>query len=45
MFRMCVPSAQGPRSYCVVVNTRLPLQRSVKFAGYEPNSVFAAGAQ
>jgi hypothetical protein len=27
----------------VIVNTRLPLQRSVVFAGYEPNWLFAEG--
>jgi hypothetical protein len=43
MYRMCVPSQNGRRSYCVIVKTRLPFQRSVSFAGYEPNSVFAEG--
>lgn len=41
VYRMCVPSAT--RSYCVVVKTDLPFQRSVRFAGYEPNDVFAQG--
>jgi hypothetical protein len=27
----------------VIVKPRLPLQRSVAFAGYEPNGLFAAG--
>lgn len=44
IYRSCVVSAGGGRSYCVIVNTRLPLARSVSFAGYEPNSVFARGA-
>jgi hypothetical protein len=43
VYRMCVPSAT--RTYCVVVKTDLPFQRSVSFAGYEPNSVFAPGAE
>jgi hypothetical protein len=44
IYRMCVGSVSGARSYCVIVKTNLPLARSVTFAGYEPNSVFAAGA-
>jgi hypothetical protein len=43
IYRMCVPSARGRRTFCVVVNTELPFARSVRFAGYEPNSVLAAG--
>lgn len=43
MFRMCVPSQDGRRTYCVIVNTNLPLQHSVRFDGYEPNTVFAQG--
>lgn len=42
VFRICVPSAR--RNYCVVVKSDLPFQRSVSFAGYESNSVFAQGA-
>lgn len=44
IYRSCVPGAQGRRTYCVVVNTQLPFARSVRFAGYEPNSSLAAGA-
>jgi heme A synthase len=44
IYRMCVPGAHGVRSYCVIVDTQLPFARSVKFAGYEPNSSVAAGA-
>jgi hypothetical protein len=40
IYRACVPSADRQRTYCVVVNTR---RGSVSFAGYEPNSVLAAG--
>src|SRR5207248_831305 len=43
IYRMCVPGARGVRTYCVIVNTQLPFARSVKFAGYEPNSSLAAG--
>jgi hypothetical protein len=43
IYRICVPSSRDARTYCVVVNTRLPFARSVRFAGYEPNSSVAAG--
>jgi hypothetical protein len=43
IYRTCVPSDRRPRTYCVIVNTQLPLATSVKFAGYEPNSVFSEG--
>jgi hypothetical protein len=43
IYRSCVVSG-GSRSYCVIVNTHMPFARSVSFAGYEPNSVFARGA-
>lgn len=42
-YRTCVPNRAGTRTYCVIVKTRLPLDQSVVFGGYEPNSVFAAG--
>ncbi len=44
IYRACVPSVDGKRSYCVIVNRSLPFQSSVRFSGYEPNSVLAAGA-
>ena len=44
VYRSCVPSSDGRRSYCVIVKPRLPLDQSVRYAGGEPNSVFAAGA-
>jgi hypothetical protein len=44
IYRACVASVDGKRSYCVIVNRNLPFQRSVTFSGYEPNSVLAAGA-
>jgi hypothetical protein len=43
IYRTCVPSDRRVRTYCVVVNTQLPVATSVKFAGYEPNSVFSEG--
>lgn len=45
IYRACVPSVQGDRSYCVIVNRNLPFERSVTFSGYEPNSVLDEGAQ
>ncbi|HTP23422.1 MAG TPA: hypothetical protein VMJ65_27705 [Solirubrobacteraceae bacterium] len=44
IYRACVPSVEGNRSYCVIVDRNLPFQRSVKFSGYEPNSVLDEGA-
>ncbi len=43
IYRTCVPSAVQARSYCVIVDTSVPFPRGVRFAGYEPNSEFAAG--
>jgi hypothetical protein len=43
VYRTCVPSVDGTRTYCVIVKTYLPFARSVSFDGYEPNSVFAEG--
>jgi hypothetical protein len=45
LYRVCVPGAHSHRTYCVVVNSRVPFARSVSFSGYEPNSVFAAGSR
>jgi len=44
VYRTCVSSYSRTRSYCVIVDTRLPLTRGVRFDGYEPNATFAAGA-
>jgi hypothetical protein len=44
VYRMCVPSTNRPREYCVIVKPSLPLAASVSFGGYEPNAVFGAGA-
>lgn len=43
IYRSCALSYTGTRSFCVIVKTYLPLARSVSFAGYEPNAVFAEG--
>jgi len=43
IYRTCVPSDDHKHTYCVIVNTHLPFDSSVSFAGYEPNSLFAAG--
>jgi hypothetical protein len=43
IYRACVPSTDGRQTYCVIVNTKLPFERSVKFGGYEPNSMFSEG--
>jgi hypothetical protein len=44
IYRICVPSADGTRDYCVIVKTGSRFANSVSFAGYEPNSLFAQGA-
>jgi hypothetical protein len=44
IYRVCVPSRDQKHTYCVIVNTLLPLARSVTFSGYEPNWMFAQGA-
>lgn len=43
IYRVCAASAGGSHDYCVIVKTNLPFERSVSFAGHEPNSIFAAG--
>ncbi len=43
IYRTCVPSAVRARNYCVIVDTSVPFPRGVRFAGYEPNTEFAAG--
>ncbi|MGO9752250.1 MAG: hypothetical protein ACLP8S_09940 [Solirubrobacteraceae bacterium] len=43
LYRICAFSFEDARTYCVVVDTRVPVSRSVSFAGYEPNSVLSAG--
>jgi hypothetical protein len=43
IYRACVPSLDGRRTYCVVVDTALPFERSVRFSGYESNATFSTG--
>jgi hypothetical protein len=43
IYRTCVPNSAHTRTYCVIVRRSLPFARSVAFAGYEPNALFAAG--
>lgn len=43
LYRSCATSADGTRSYCVIVKMWLPWARSVIFAGSEPNWAFATG--
>jgi hypothetical protein len=45
IYRACVPNPAGTKSYCVVVNRKLPFERSVTFSGYEPNSILGAGTE
>jgi hypothetical protein len=44
IYRACVRSIDGARTYCVVVDDQLPPERSVRPAGSEPNSGLASGA-
>jgi hypothetical protein len=43
IYRACVPSQDGRRTFCVVVDTELPFASSVRFSGYEPNANFSQG--
>jgi hypothetical protein len=43
VYRACVPSLDGRRTYCVIVDTTEPFARSVRFGGYESNSTFSTG--
>jgi hypothetical protein len=43
IYRACVPNVQATKNYCVIVDRSLPLDRSVKFSGYEPNATLASG--
>ncbi len=45
LYRTCVPSARGGRTYCVIVDDHEPAERSVRFAGYEPNAAFGVGLE
>jgi hypothetical protein len=43
IYRVCVPSPQRTRTYCVVVKMKMPFAESVRFDGYESNADFSAG--
>jgi len=43
IYRACVRSIDGTRTYCVVVDDQLPFERSVRPAGSEPNTGLASG--
>jgi hypothetical protein len=43
IYRECVPGARTARTYCVIVDERRPFSSSVRFGGYEPNSLFSEG--
>jgi hypothetical protein len=43
IYRECVPSAKTRRTYCVIVDETRPFASSVRFGGYEPNSLFSEG--
>jgi hypothetical protein len=44
IYRTCVPNGTGSQTFCVVVKLALPFAQSVSFSGYEPNWLFAQGA-
>jgi hypothetical protein len=44
IYRACVPNEANTKSFCVIVDRSRPFEQSVKFSGYEPNSVLGAGA-
>ncbi len=43
IYRACVVSQAHARTYCVVVDESQPFASSVRFSGYEPNTLFAEG--
>ena len=43
IYRACVPNVRNTKSYCVIVDRSKPLDQSVRFSGYEPNSTLASG--
>jgi len=43
VYRTCVPNRAGTTNYCVIVRTKMPLDRSVIPDGSEPNAIFSAG--
>ena len=43
IYRACVPNVHNTKSYCVIVDRSKPLDRSVRFSGYESNDTLASG--
>jgi hypothetical protein len=43
IYRACAPGPGDGRTYCVIVDERVPFPGGVRFGGYEPNSLFALG--
>jgi hypothetical protein len=43
MYRTCVSNTAQTKTYCVIVRPKMPFADSVRFAGYEPNSVLSQG--
>ena len=43
LYRACVSGGINARTFCVWVDLGKPWARSVRFAGYEPNSTFSQG--
>jgi hypothetical protein len=43
IYRECVPGTKTARTYCVIVDESRPFASSVRFSGYEPNSLFSEG--
>ena len=43
IYRACVPNVEQTKSYCVIVDRSKPLDKSVRFSGYKPNTTLASG--
>lgn len=43
VYRTCVPNLRHDRTYCVVVDLRVPSPGGVTFSGYEPNWLLSTG--
>jgi hypothetical protein len=43
IYRSCAMNDRHTRTYCVIVETKLPFGSGVTFGGYEPNSLFVIG--
>jgi hypothetical protein len=43
IYRICAHSGRSSETYCVIVNRSKPFATSVRFSGYEPNSLLSEG--